>query len=1103
MGLIDATPVFLSQWQSHAPPKPSRGADIMRKASLAVAIAAAAGAALFLAVPRSSGQSGQELLWRYRNLGKALFETPTSQSQAPAELKKALDLAPNSFRDRLNYGLALLRAGEVDHAIVELQRAQGQDPKSPYTWFNLGIAFKRQERTADAMRQFERMVELAPDEPVSHYNLGALYAQTGRQAEALRQYETAARLDPKLVAPLFRIYNYYRLNADEANATRALAVFQAAKQRQQDAGESEDMDWCYYAELYDPVQALPAARDSASPAAVKFEDRKLPGAVDASSAGMLVFDANGDGSPDLLVWSARGILLFRNGSQPVADSGLADVRGVISVAAGDYDNDGLPDLCVLTESGARLYRNAKGRFELAAAKLPAGRFERAVWLDFDHDYDLDLFLLGEHSALLRNDGNSAFEDYTAHFPFAPGHAVDAILLRAIPDSKAFDLAVSYADRKAVLYRDQLQGVYQATPLDAIPAKAAGLRAIDLNNGGWMDLAATTPAGVLVAANRQGKFEALSTAASGAFIFSDVENRGYADLISGGNVYRNLGLDSLGKPAPQPGLVSAAAWAEADFDSDGRSDLAAVAADGGVHLLMNRTVSQNQWLRISLAGVKNLKTAPGTEIEVKAGNQYQERLYDGTPLEFGLAGNRTVDTIRITWANGMIQNQTNDAAGRSLAIVEAPRLAGSCPMIFTWNGRGFQFITDVLGVAPLGASSGDGEYFPVDHDEYVRIPGEALAAANGDYEIRITEELHEVSYLDQVRLMAVDHPAATEIFTNEKFKSPPFPEFRLFGVTRRHFPVAARDDRGRDVLPQLLRQDRVYAGGFRHNSAGVAELHSLTLDFGAGAAPANQAVLALDGWVDWADGSTFYGASQAPASGLVFPYLQVKDAAGNWKTVVEDMGIPAGKPKTIMVDLTGRFLSASREVRIVTNLCVYWDQIFLSEDPAPPPVRLTSVDARSAEVRLRGFSRAVIDPTREQPESFQYAQWTPSAGWNQTAGFYTRYGDVRELVREADDRLVIMGAGDELRLLFPAAALPPLAAGQRRDFLLLVDGWAKDADANTAFSQTVEPLPFHAMSRYPYPPAERYPDDALHRAYRKMYNTRPAIRFVPKLVAGFR
>ena len=366
-------------------------------------------------------------------------------------------------------------------------------------------------------------------------------------------------------------------------------------------------------------------------------------------------------------------------------------------------------------------------------------------------------------------------------------------------------------------------------------------------------------------------------------------------------------------------------------------------------------------------MKNLKTAPGSEVEIKAGNLYQKKLYDGVPLLFGLDGTNRVDTIRITWANGMIQNQTDKAAGRSLPITEAPRLSGSCPMIFTWNGRAFQFITDVLGVAPLGASSGDGEYFPVDHDEYVRIPGEALAEVDGHYEVRITEELHEVSYLDQVRLLAVDHAAGTEIFTNEKFKSPPFPEFRLFGVNRRVFPVAARDDKGRDMLPALLRQDRVYAGGFRHDSAGVAELHALTLDFGPHAAPGNKAVLLLEGWVDWADGSTFYGTSQAAGSALVFPYLQVKDAAGNWKTVVEDMGIPAGKPKTIAVDLTGRFLSASREIRIVTNLCLYWDQIFLSEDAAAPPVRLTQIDARSAEVRLRGFSRPTIDPRRDSPK----------------------------------------------------------------------------------------------------------------------------------------
>ena len=382
------------------------------------------------------------------------------------------------------------------------------------------------------------------------------------------------------------------------------------------------------------------------------------------------------------------------------------------------------------------------------------------------------------------------------------------------------------------------------------------------------------------------------------------------------------------------MPAAVTWAHADFDGDGRDDLAAVAPDGSIHLLLNRTAAANQWLRVSLTGVKNLKMANGTEVEVKAGAHYQKQTYEGVPLLFGLGMNRSVDTVRISWANGLIQNQPNEAVAHATVIKEAPRLSGSCPMIFTWNGSEFQFITDVLGVAPLGASSGDGHYFPVDHQEYVQIPAEALRPANGQYEVRITEELHEVSYLDQVRLIALDHPRAVEIFTNEKFKSPPFPDFRLFGVSRRIAPVAAHDDQDRDVLASVLRRDGAYAAGFRHDYAGVAEPHSLTLDFGAHAAPDNRAVLLLNGWVDWADGSTFLGASQgATSGGLVFPYLQVKDEAGNWKTVIQDMGIPAGKPKTIAVDLAGKFLSSSREVRIVTNLCVYWDEIFLSEETA--------------------------------------------------------------------------------------------------------------------------------------------------------------------------
>jgi tetratricopeptide (TPR) repeat protein len=950
-------------------------------------------------------QRDEARLWRHRNLGKALFENPATVAQAPEELRRALELTPSSFRDRLNYGISLLRAGKAAEAVPELERAQKQDPRSPYTWFNLGIAFHRMEDRPRSLRQWERMVELAPDEPVSRYNLGLLYLETERGPDALRQFQIAARLGPDLVAPRFRIYTYYMLAGDETNAASAMADFQAAKSRQPQ-GETEDMEWSYYAELYDPVQARPST-DFGMPAKLVFDERVLPG----KWSGIAVTRGG------LLAWSDAGVSLFRDGTERVK---LADIAGVVTVVPGDFDNDGIDDLCVLTGSGAYLYRNTGERMT-----LPGGPYRAALWLDFDHDYDLDLFLFGPKPVLLRNTG-AAFEDYTAHFPFAAGNAAGAETVRADPDSPAVDLRVRYDGRPPLLYRDRLRGVFEASPQKATPDDSC--------------------------------------------IDADFDNRGVAERVC-------RGVEQVA----------------ADFDGDGRLDLATRSADGTVRVLWNRTVTKNRFLRVALTGVKNLKTAEQTVVEVKAGDLYRKQTYRGVPLLFGLGERDRVDTVRVTWPNGMVQNQVDEPASRTVTIQEAPRLSSSCPMIFTWSGRAFEFLTDVLGVAPLGASSGDGSYFPVDHDEYVRIPAESLAALDGNYEIRITEELHEVSYLDQVRLFVLDHDPGVEILTNEKFQGPPFPEFRLFGVRRKIRPAGP---------PSILQADGIYERGFRHDSSGVADLHELTLDFGK-AAPAGKALLVLNGWVDWADGSTFFGASQAKRGGLVFPYLQVRDRSGAWKTVIEDMGIPAGKPKAIVVDLSGKFLSESRQIRIVTNLCVYWDEIYLSEDTESPRVTMTAIDESAAELRLRGFSRNVPDPRHERPEIFTYEQWTPRTNWNQTPGMYTRYGDVRELIGAIDDRLVIMGAGDELRLLFPLRDLPPLRDGVRRDFLLLVDGWAKDADPNTAFSQTVEPLPFHGMSRYPYPDGEHFPDDPAHREYRARYNTRPALRFLPRLVSGVR
>ena len=1029
----------------------------------------------------ASPASNTELLWHYRNLGKAFYENPTTQYEAVEELRKALELAPESPRERLNYALALLKAGKTAEGTAELAKVQAQAPQIPHTWFNLGIVYKRESQYEKAIAQLEKMVELVPDEPVSHYNLGTLYKLTGKPDLSLKHFEAAVRLGPRLAGPHFQLYNAYRQASRTEEAQRELETFKEIKASQEGAAVPEDLEWSWFSEILDEIEPSAGSAGILS-AALKLEPAELTTGLDPATAGLAVVDADGDGRPDLLAWSAKGVLLFKDGASRVATTGLDELRGVTSVAPGDFDNDGLADLAVLAPAPA-LYRNARGRFEKVAAALPAGSFRQALWIDYDHDYDADLILLGDRPALLRNQGEAGWSDEAARFPFVPGRAVAGAVFDLVADTQGIDLAVAYADRSGVLYRDRLGGLYEAEPLDLLPAGERTFVAFDADQDGWTDLAVSGLGLLRNGRSLRGKLEkGPDLTAAGPLVYADLDNRGASGLVS---------VDGPGFPA--------AALVAADFDGDGRTDLASVGRDGVLRRLRNTTPTRHRWLAVGLEGVKNLRLAPGAEVEVKAGSSYQKKTYSGVPLLFGLGDRAEADTVRITWPNGLIQNETRQAAG-ARSYKEAPRLSGSCPMIFTWNGHEFEFITDVLGVAPLGASAGDGTYFPVDHDEVVQIRGESLKAVDGRYEIRITEELREVAYLDQIHLIAVDHPERVEVFTNDKFKAPPFPDFRLFGVEEKIRPVRARDHRGQDVLPRLLATDRTYPDGFKRTSSGIAELHALELDFGDAkkAAPDNWAILVLSGWVDWADGSTFLGAAQESAAGLLFPRLQVKDAQGRWQTVIEDLGIPAGKPKTIVVDLTGKFLSASREVRIETSLCVYWDEIFLAEETGEPEAVLTELAPMTAALRYRGFSRPVIHPERKQPERFDYQSWMPVSMWNPMPGLYTRYGDVRELLGEIDDRMVVMGSGDEIRLLFDAGALPPLAAGWRRDFLLFVDGWAKDGDANTAFSQTVEPLPFHGMSQYPYPEGERFPDDALHRFYREHYNIRPALRLLHPL-----
>ncbi|MDX2268838.1 MAG: tetratricopeptide repeat protein [Bryobacter sp.] len=975
---------------------------------------------LFFAASLVGAQTIEEL----RNLGKAFYENPTTQKEAAETWKRAWDRQPNSVRDQLNYGLALLRAGRNAEAVEQLLAVQKKAPEIPHTWFTLGIEFKKQGEPAKALEQMRGAVRLDPREPIIRYNLGVLEKQVGNPAASIRELEAARDLDPNLAAARFQLFNAYRQARRAADAQRELAEFQRLKKLTEGAAVPEDVDWSKYSEIYDPLPPRPP-KDQTQP---QFAERRLTWPI----VGAMAYGNR------LLTWDASGLRL--DGVR------TALLKGVAHVALGDFNNDGAVDLCAVHATGVQLMARKGNVWTRVAAKLPQEKFSRCVWLDFDHDYDLDLFLLGEKSYLFRNQGAQGFQDHSAAFPFVAGKAVDAVAFRAVADTRGFDLLVTYQGRASVLYRDLLLGKYQPEDYPAVPAGARNLLVGDFDANGQLDVAH----------------------GEAPRVFADLLNSGQAELV--------------------------VAHAALDRDGDGRTDLI-VEKQGAWVEQRNTTVTSNRAVRLQLTGVKNLVSAAQAEVEVRIGGLYQKFPYTGFPLLVGVGKAKEMDVVRITWPNGLIQNEMRQPVDKPLAYKEAQRLSGSCPIIWTWNGKEFEYVTDVLGVAPLGASAGDGTFFPTDKDEYITLRGEQLQPnAAGNLEVRLTEELSEAAYFDRIRLLAVDHPADTTIYSNEKWKGPPFSEFRLFGVTSPKRPLTAVDERGRNVRGKLLAKDQTYPDAFRRTSTAVAEMHSLELDFGA-AAPGNDSVLVLEGWVDWADGSTFLAEAQA-GPGLIPPYLEVQDEQGRWVKVIEDMGMPSGKPKAIAVDLKGKFLSRSRKVRITTNLCVYWDEIFLSEGSATPRHQLLALPLRAAQLRFRGFSPSLIHPERKQPERFSYPNPMPTSLWNPTPGLYTRYGDVLALLDQADDQLVVMGSGDETQLEFDASGLPPLPQGWRRDYLLHVEGWAKDRDANTAHSQTVSPLPFRSMSQYPY---NRERETHPAPEYEKEFNTRPALRLIRPLV----
>ncbi|HXL86865.1 MAG TPA: hypothetical protein VN927_06620, partial [Gemmatimonadaceae bacterium] len=544
---------------------------------------------------------------------------------------------------------------------------------------------------------------------------------------------------------------------------------------------------------------------------------------------------------------------------------------------------------------------------------------------------------------------------------------------------------------------------------------------------------------------------------------------------------------------------ASAIVVSDVDDDGDEDLVLMDADGSPRLLRNDFGNSNLAVNVELKALrdgsgKNNAFSIGSRLELRAGEIYQTRVATGRTTHFGLGPHLKADVLRVEWPNGV--PQTVYFPGSDQDVVEREMLKGSCALAYTWDGKRFRFVTDAmwrsaLGM-PLGLMGGSSKsaFAPAGaSQEYLRIPGDALAPRDGRYVLQLTEELWETAYADEVKLVAVDHPDSVDIFVDERFVPPGAVKLRLFQVGQRYLPLSATDEHGNDVLPALRENDDVYVSNLTPTKyQGVVEPHDLILDLGD-VAGGPGTFLFLRGWIYPTDASINVALGQQSAIKVASPSLEVRDASGRWRTANPNIGFPSGKNKTMVVDLAGKFPTSDHHVRIRTNMQIYWDQAFVSRDLANTPVKTTTLAPLSADLHSRGFSRMYRKGGRYGPYWFDYDDVAKESPWRPITGAFTRFGDVLPLLRNPDDMYVVMGPGDEATIQFDASSARSLPSGWKRDFLLYTDGWIKDSDLNTAFGTTVGPLPFHGVRSYPYGPGDAYPSDSQHQRYLREYDTR--------------
>ncbi len=1049
-----------------------------------------------------------------------IYQSQSRTAEAITSIQEAVKLAPDDLEARYKltrHYLSQRNSPEaIDEAIFHLWALRERTPANVVVLLKLANALLRREKVEEAKRicmELNALLWDADEEFLKYLKQGLLL-----------------------------------IDQDDAKgAARYIQIFENVQKRspryQQGIGELVTNILGHPIEEFSPgFKARIKAKQTPS-IEISFADITQEiglGDLNGKRSKILLADYDNDGDFDLYTTPADSNAepnLFRNNSGKFIPAATVGSRGDAAAFA-DIDKDGDPDLYLSGDAGVVFLRNdGTGNFTKimgfgdTRSDQGSKQQDRKVILsvDYDHDGDLDLFTTDDQVEMYRNNGDGVFSDVgdQTFIPSERSSARDAAL-GDFDDDGDIDLLIVNDGSGCTLYTNLRQGKMQAMTDEigisqnhAFTAVAAG----DYDNDGDIDLFIATDGKTphqlyrnrgdgTYAPDGRSHEETLNDAKGVHGLdahFLDYDNDGFLDLWLIGTpkegdgrgvfLFRNDGTGRFTDASNVlPNTIrSGGNGTVGDYDNDGDFDLFLTDSDGGVVALRNEGGNQNSWLQVKLEGVnagnnKNNIDGIGAKVELKAGELYQMKYVTDPITHFGLGKEKQADVLRVVWTNGVPQNVITPKSNQR--ILEKQVLKGSCPFLYVYDGAGYQFVTDLLWRSPLGMVTPGGFLAAAETADYVKIPGELMRPKAGVYSLQITEELWETAYFDMVKLLAVDHPAGTRIFVDEKYTPPPFPEFKIYTAKEIYHPRTALDHHGYDVSETLKAVDYRYAiehepGPFQ----GVVDSHFIVLDLGD--VPDDLGLtLFLTGWIFPTDTSINIALSQNPLINPTFPYLQVRDKGGEWQTVIDPIGIPAGKNKTICIDLTGKFLSEDRRVKIATNMQIYWDSAFFTTGGEDVPIRITELSPNHTDLHYRGFSK-MYRPTSHAPHLFDYNEVETEKQWRDLAGHYTRYGEVTSLLEEIDDMYVILNAGDEMTVEFDETRLPPLKEGWERDFILYSDGWDKDGDINTLSSQTVAPLPFHDMSAYPYPDAEKYPQTPEHLRYQLEYNTRRVTHELPR------